>query len=104
MTFVSLNDPFPPFHRILNANLIDPSVRFCLVTEVDRVPPTYFGVSTMYTTEPVSESRIVVLRISSSSFGVKERFILSRGSRCARGEVMGVGESYRLNDEWHLYK
>ena len=41
----------------------------------------------MYTTELASESRMVALRMSPSSFGVKDRFILreamgSWGDRC----------------------
>ena len=55
-----------------------------------KVPPAYFGVSMIYMTEPVSESRmvalmVVVLRISSCSFGVKDRFIF-RGLLEVRGE------------------
>ena len=79
-TCVSSNDPFAPFHRIWNADLVDPSTWFPLVTVVVNVPSVRLGVSAVYMTEPVWESRVVVLRISSSSFGVKDKFIF-RGSR-----------------------
>lgn len=85
-TFTSSGDPFLPFHKIRNANLVDPSVWFRLVTVVVKVPPARLGVSTVYIMEPVSESRMVVLRISSSSFRAKVRFILrgvgSKGDGC----------------------
>jgi hypothetical protein len=80
--FTSSNDPFPPFHKIRNADLVDPSVRLCLVTVVAKVPRVYLGVSTVYMAVLVSESRMVVLRISSSSFEAKDRFkFILRGSR-----------------------
>ena len=70
------NGPFDPLHRILKASLADPSALFRLVTVVVRVPSAYFGVSTVYATKPVPGSSMVVLRISSSSFGAKDRFML----------------------------
>ena len=81
--FTSSNDPFTPFHRIRNAGLVDPSIWFRLVAVVLKVPPARVGVSIVYMTESVSESRMVALRISSSSSEAKDRFIL--------WEAMGVG-------------
>lgn len=85
-TFTSFNF-FPLFHKILNANLVDPLIRFRLVTIVVKVPPACFGVSTVYMMEPVSESRTVALRMSSSSPRAKDRFIIRRkpwNCRCVR--------------------
>ena len=87
--FTSSNDPFPPFHKIRNADLVDPSVRLCLVTVVAKVPRVYLGVSTVYMAVPVSESRMVVLRISSSSFEAKDRF---RFILREVGDNIGVGD------------
>ena len=78
-----------PFHKIRNAILVDPSAWFRLVTVVVRVPAARLGVSTVYMTEPVSESRMVVLRKSSSSFEVKDRFILRGDLGCAGVTSMG---------------
>lgn len=90
MIFTSSNDPFAPFHRIWNANLADPSILFRLVTAVVRVPSTPLGVSIVYTTEPVSESRTVVLRISSSSFGAKDKFIFMEVTGSGGEEVIDM--------------
>ena len=82
--FTSSSDPFIPFHKIRKASLVDPSIWFCLVTVVATVPSACLGVSTVYITEPVSESRMVVLRMSPSSFGAKDRVIFR--------EVIGSGD------------
>ena len=74
-TSASPHNPSVPFHKIRNASLVDPSIWSRLVTVVLNVPPAYLGVLTVYTTESVSESRIVPLKISPSSPGVKERFM-----------------------------
>ena len=90
MIFTSSNDPFAPFHRIWNANLADPSILFRLVTAVVRVPSMRLGVSIVYMTEPVSESRTVVLRISSSSFGAKDKFIFMEVTGSGGEEVIDM--------------
>ena len=80
-TFAFSNDPFPPFHKIRNAGLVDPSARLCLVTVVVKVPRVCLGVSTVYMAEPVSEYWTTALRISSSSLKAKDRFkFILRGS------------------------
>ena len=89
--FTSSNDFFLPFHKIRNANLADPSSWLRLVTVVVKVPAVRLGVSTVYMIEPVSESRMVVLRMSSSSFEVKDRFILRGAFGSGRWEVTSVG-------------
>ena len=66
---------FVPFHKIRKANLLDPSAWLRLVAVVVKVPTARLGVSTMYKAKPVSESWMVVLRMS-SSVGVKVRFII----------------------------
>ena len=97
-TFTSSNDSLTPFHKIRNANLVDPSIWFRPVTVVVKVPPAYFDVSTVYMTEPVSESRMVALRMvmprtSSSSFEVKDRFILRNPLEVQEEGTIGVGDS-----------
>ena len=47
-------------------------------------------VSTVYMTEPVWESRIVVLRISSSSFGAKDKFIFMEVTGSGGEEVIDM--------------
>lgn len=90
-TFTFSHDPLSPFHKIRNAGVVDPSVRLCLVTAVVKVPRAYLGVSTVYMTESVSESRMVVLRISSSLFEVNDRFrfILGGGGLVKWGDAYG---------------
>jgi hypothetical protein len=86
-TFTSSNDPFSPSHKIRNADLVDPSIWLCLVTAVVKVPRVNLGVSTVYMTESASESRIVVLRISSSSFEAKDRFKFIRRGVLESGAI-----------------
>ena len=87
-TVTSPNDFPVPFHKIRNTNSVDPSIGFHLLTVVVKVPPERLGVSVVYTTEPVSESWIVVLRISSSPSEVKDRFIL-KGALGSEGDKLG---------------
>ena len=84
------NDLLLPLHKILNAKRVEPSAWLRLVTVVAKVSSTDFRVSTMYTTEPVPESRMVVLRTSSSSFRAKDKFMSMAWrsfGRCTPGYV-----------------
>ena len=46
----------------------------------------------MYMTEPVWESRIVVLRISSSSFGAEDKFIFREAVGSGGEGAMDMGD------------
>jgi hypothetical protein len=99
-TFASSKHPSPASHKNRNAGLVDPSVRFRLVTVVVKVPLAYLGVLTVYMTEPASESRMVALKISSSSDKVKERFRFKFIVRGVLGGMWGVMDvrSWDLSD------
>jgi hypothetical protein len=89
------NDILLP-HTILNANRADPSIWFHFVAVVVKAPSAYFGVSIVYITESVAESRIVAFRMS-SSVKAKDKSMLRRALGSGRRDV--CGKSYHLNDK-----